>query len=214
MMFSDPALATALEAMAVPGVGIGHRLISAGDEQALLPEERAAFADSILPVRRASGAARIVARKLLAPLGHAGAAIPKAAAGAPTWPPGIAGSMSHDSRVAVAAIGRRRDVAAIGVDVEPAEPLPADLLTMVATPQERTAIGTDLLQARLLFVAKEAVYKAVYPLDRVFLEHHDVRVSFTDRKAVVCNGRIVDLRFCVAAHLLALAFIPADASPR
>jgi 4'-phosphopantetheinyl transferase EntD len=60
----------------------------------------------------------------------------------------------------------------------------------------------------LLFVAKEAVYKAVYPLDQRFLDHHDVEINFADRKAIVRNGRVVELRFCMAAHLLALAFLP------
>ena len=58
------------------------------------------------------------------------------------------------------------------------------------------------------FCAKEAVYKAVYPLDQTFLDHHDVQISFAERKAVVRNGRVVELRFCIAAHLVALAFLP------
>jgi len=37
---------------------------------------------------------------------------------------------------------------------------------------------------------KRAVYKAVYPLDQRFLDHHDVQINFADRKAVVRNGRV------------------------
>ena len=62
---------------------------------------------------------------------------------------------------------------------------------------------------KLLFVAKEAAYKAVYPLDGTFLEHRHVEVDFKARTANVRNGRVVDLRFCISTHLLALAFIPA-----
>ena len=51
--------------MAVPGILVDHRLIADGDELALLPEEMAAFAGSVLKVRRASGAARIVAREVV-----------------------------------------------------------------------------------------------------------------------------------------------------
>ena len=61
----------------------------------------------------------------------------------------------------------------------------------------------------MLFVAKEAVYKAVYPLDRMFLDHHDVEIDFANRIATVCNGRVVYLRLCVSTHLATLAFIPA-----
>jgi len=101
----------------------------------------------------------------------------------------------------------RRDIAAVGVDVEPAEELPLDLIDLVAAPAEQTMIGGVRFGGRLLFVAKEAVYKAVYPLDQIFLGHHDVEIDFTNRKAIVRNGRIVDLRFCISTHLAALAFI-------
>jgi 4'-phosphopantetheinyl transferase EntD len=140
-------------------------------------------------------------------LGHPECALPRTSGGAPAWPPGVVGSLAHDSRVAVAAVGMGRDVGAIGIDVEPAESLPPELLDLVATPQERLRLGDDPYQGRLLFVAKEAVYKAVYPLDQTFLDHQDVQISFAERKAVVRNGRVVELRFCIAAHLVALAFL-------
>jgi 4'-phosphopantetheinyl transferase EntD len=204
----DPSLQSAIDALAFPGVLIGHRLISPGDEHALLPDEAAAFASSVVKVRRASGAARIVARHLLARLGHPECPVPRAASGAPVWPAGIVGSLAHDARAAVAAVAMSRDVGALGIDVEPAECLPSELLGLVATPRERLEIGNDPFQARLLFAAKEAVYKAVYPLDRTFLEHHDVQINLADRKAIVRNGRVVEIRLSVSAHLVALAFLP------
>ena len=81
----DPAIESAIEALSLPGVMIGHRLISAGDEHALMPEEAPAIAASVVKVRRASGAARIVARSLLTRLGYTDCAVPKAASGAPIW---------------------------------------------------------------------------------------------------------------------------------
>jgi 4'-phosphopantetheinyl transferase EntD len=204
----DPSLQAALDALSLPGIMLGHRLISSGDELALMPEEAPAFANSVIKVRQASGAARIVARQLLARLGYPGVAVPKAPTGAPIWPQGVVGSLAHDARIALAAVAKSDEVAALGIDVEPAKPLPSDLLDMVATPQERARIEDDPYRGRLLFAAKEAVYKAVYPLDQTFLEHHDVEVSLADRRAVVRNGRIVELRFCTAAHLVAVAFLP------
>jgi 4'-phosphopantetheinyl transferase EntD len=205
---ADHSLQSALDGLCFPGIKIGHRLISVGDEHALMPQEVPAFAASVVKVRRASGAARIVARELLARTGHAGCALPKAPSGAPIWPAGVIGSLAHDSRVAVAAVGRQRDVRALGIDVEPAESLPADLLKLVATPRERSTLGNDPYAGRLLFVAKEAVYKALHPLDHTFLDHQDVEVDFATGKAVVCNGRVVEVRFCMTAHLVALAFLP------
>ena len=60
-----------MDALALPGLLIGHRVISPGDEHALLDEEAASIASPVIAVRRASGAARIVARQLLAQLGYA-----------------------------------------------------------------------------------------------------------------------------------------------
>ena len=206
----DSNLQTAIDALALPGIMIGHRVISTGDEHALMPEETLAFATSVVAVRRASGAARIVARELLARVGLAASALPKASSGAPIWPNGIVGSMSHDLRVAVAAVAMRRDFSALGIDIEPAEALPSELLDLVATPRERAKIDEDPYRGRLLFATKEAVYKAVYPLDQTFLDHHDVQVSLTNRQAVVRNRRVVEFRFCISRYLLVVAFLRAS----
>ncbi len=206
-MAADSVLQRSIDALAVPGVAIGHRLISPGDENALLPAELAAFATSIDKVRRASGAARIVARGLMVQLGQAQQAVPKAASGAPIWPAGLVGSLAHSSQVAVAAMARRQDFSSLGIDVEPAEPLDADLLDLVATASERATIAGDPYRGLLLFTIKEAVYKSVYPLDGTFLEHHDVEVNFAAGTAALRNGRAVPFRYSLSSHIVALAFI-------
>ncbi len=198
-----------IDALAPPGILVGHRLIAPGDEFALLPEEAGAFASSVVKVRRASGAARIVARELLRQFGRAPRAVPKSASGAPAWPDGIVGSLAHDAEVAIAAMASREDYAGVGVDIEPPRPLDHDLLDIIATPSERRAIKDDPLQAHLLFTIKEAIYKAVHPLDRVFLDHHDVEVSLKDNVATIRRGRAVQFRHCLGARIVALAFIAA-----
>src|ERR1700693_943053 len=203
----EAPLAGAIRALAPAGVLIGCRRIAAGDEHALRPAEMPAFAGSVASVRRASGAARIVARQLLAQLGHTDWPLPKTASGAPDWPAGIVGSLSHDAHLAVAAIAMRGTFRALGIDVEPAEALAPDLLDLVATPRERAAIEHDPHGGRLLFAAKEAVYKAVHPLEGTFLDHHDVEVDLLNQHATVRNGRRIELRFCTTGHLLALAFL-------
>jgi 4'-phosphopantetheinyl transferase EntD len=69
-------------------------------------------------------------------------------------------------------------------------------------------IESDPYRGRLFFVAKEAAYKAVYPLDQALLGHHDVEVDLANQQATVRNGRVVKLRFCISTHLVALAFLP------
>jgi 4'-phosphopantetheinyl transferase EntD len=209
MNATDPELARAIVAMAVPGIAVDHRLIAEGDEAALLADEMAAFAGSVTKVRRASGAARIVARQLMSRFGHIGPqAIRKSTGGMPVWPDGIVGSLAHDARVAVAAMAARRDFFSVGVDVEPAEPIDPDLLAMIATPAERAAAPAEPTWGRLLFSIKEAVYKAVYPLDGRFLDHHDVEVSISAGTAQVRDGREVRFRHCAATHIVVVAFIP------
>jgi 4'-phosphopantetheinyl transferase EntD len=202
-----PALASAIDAIAVPGVRIGHRVIAEGDERLLLPEEIGAFAASVIKVRRASGAVRLVARELMPLFGCPPRAIPKSAAGMPVWPEGIVGSLAHDNAVAVAAMAAKSDFLSVGVDIEPAEPLEPGLLEIVATPNERRGAASDPLHGRLLFTIKEAVYKAVNPLDGVFLDHHDVEVNLAEGTAAVRQGRRVPFRYGVAAHIVVLAVI-------
>jgi 4'-phosphopantetheinyl transferase EntD len=201
----DAALARAIAGLAAPGVAIGCRRIQAGDEDALLPAEQASIASRLVERRRASGAARVVARELLDQFGCARCPIPKGADGEPVWPAGWTGSLAHDDEYVVAAVGRAAEVGAIGIDIEPATALPRDMTALVATPKERNEFGDDPLRLKLLFAAKEAVYKAQFPLDRMFLEFHDIEIDFARRRAATRAGRIVAIRYAVASHVIVLA---------
>jgi len=200
--------------LAEPGILVEVKLITPGDESALLPEELTAFSKSVERVRRASGAVRVVARALLTRLGHPECAIPKDQSGAPIWPYDVVGSLAHDSRVAVAAVARRSAFRSIGIDVEIGQPLDDELIPMVLTRRERETVGEDPMLARLVFAIKEAVYKTTYPLDRIFLEHSDVEVDLTTRIAVTRNDMSVCFRYGLLSdinphrHLCVLAWIP------
>jgi 4'-phosphopantetheinyl transferase EntD len=157
--------------------------------------------------RRASGAARRVARELMNSMGFAGLPILRSTFGAPIWPAGVVGSMAHDDRIAVAAVGLRRDLDAVGIDIEPAAPLPPDMLELIAMPRERRAIADNPLGAKLLFAIKEAVYKATYPLDHEFLDFHDIEVDLAGRLATTRAGRTLALHWCVFSHVLVVATV-------
>jgi 4'-phosphopantetheinyl transferase EntD len=205
---TDPALAAALATMALPGIRIGHRVIQGGDEKVLF-ETEAKTVSALPDKRRASGAARIVGRALLKELGVAEQPVPRRVSGAPLWPDGVTGSFAHDHLVAVAAVAHTRDVAALGVDVEPAVALPADMLDLVTHPKERLGIDSDPLRGRVLFVVKEAVYKAVHPHDGKFLDYHDIEVDLAAKKAVTRTGHTLNLRYCVSTHVVTVAWIVA-----
>jgi 4'-phosphopantetheinyl transferase EntD len=198
----------ALARAAHPGLRAGCRRIATGDEFALTPAELRPLERSIASVRRASGAARIVARALLAKLGASpGAELPRSASRAPLWPPGFVGSLAHDDEYAAAAAASSMSLRGVGIDIEPALPLPDDLLDMVATASELKQINGDLVLARLLFCVKEAVYKATHPIDGVFLGHHDVEVSLESSVALTISGHTLRVYTIARPRLIALALL-------
>jgi len=186
------------------GVLIGARRIRAGDEAAAPRPAREGAA--VLERQRASGAARIIARQSLAELGAgADAPLTRAPSGAPRWPPGIVGSLAHDEEFAVAAVARGGVLVGVGVDVEPAEPLPADLVALVLLPAERRETGEDGVRQRLVFACKEAVYKAIQPIDGSALEYSDIEVRLGEQAARLKDGRRLRLATLAGARLVALA---------
>src|SRR5262252_10024330 len=140
----------------------------------LLPGEAAAIATAS-PGRRAEFAAgRAVAHAALASLGAPAGPVLPGRAGEPRWPGGVVGSITHCAGYRACAVSLARDMAAIGIDAEPCPPLDGraldgGLLTAVAGHAERAWL-TELTAAcpgtrwdRVLFCAKESVYKAWYP---------------------------------------------------
>jgi len=206
----DPLIKRAIDALAVPGLLIGHRMISQGDEFALLHEEMASLSFPTIERCRASGAARRAARELMNSMGFAGLPILRSTFGAPNWPAGVVGSMAHDDRIAVAAVGLQHDLDAVGVDIEPIAPLPPEMLELTATPRERHAIADNPFGAKILFAIKEAVYKAAYTLDHEFLDFHDIDVDLTRRLATTRAGLTLKLHWCIFSHVLVVAVVQKD----
>ncbi len=198
-----------MAAIAPSGVRVGCRLIREGDEAHLLPGEARSIPARQSAMRRASGAARWIAHGLLADFGFNDFAILRTPSGAPAWPDGITGSLAHDDEMAVAAVGPVSEIGSLGVDVEPAQPLPDDIFALVATHADVTDAVDRHLAGRILFSAKEAVYKAVYPLDRRILGYEDITVDLDAGHATTTTGRRAKFAYCVAPRVVALAFVRA-----
>ena len=113
--------------------------------------------------------ARRCAREALKRLGHAPAPMLSGDRRAPRWPDGIAGSITHCSGYRAAAVASTASVAAIGIDAEPHGPLPKGVEEAVTLAEERDMLAE--LRAshpgphwdKILFSAKESVYKAWFP---------------------------------------------------
>jgi 4'-phosphopantetheinyl transferase EntD len=134
--------------------------------------------------RHQAFAVRALARQALQRLGAPAAGIARAHNGAPVWPEGWTGSLAHDARCAVALVGRSRDFRALGVDVEPAEPLPEDAASIALDAVERAALerldGGFARWSRAAFGAKECVHKCINPLTGAWLEFDEVSLEFDD----------------------------------
>ncbi len=131
--------------------------------------------------RSAFLAGRAVAALALRGLGSGGV-VSRDQDGAPCWPPGCIGSIAHDAERAVAVAGAATYWSAVGVDVEPDAPLPADAASVVLLPQDRASLirtfGADAeAHSRLVFAAKESVHKALHPRCGIWLEFDEVTIA-------------------------------------
>ena len=149
----------------------------------LFPEEERVIADAVPARRRDYAAVRSCARACLERLGYPPAPILSGVGGAPGWPAGVQGSMTHCTGYAAAAVGTVSRISAIGIDAEPDIPLPDGVLGLIATAAEHDQLAAahgpdDPNWDRLLFSAKEAVYKAWFPLVGEWLDHQEANIHF------------------------------------
>jgi 4'-phosphopantetheinyl transferase EntD len=146
----------------------------------LFPEEAALVARAV-PRRRAEFAAvRHLARRELAGLGHPPAPILRGHRGAPVWPDGVVGSMTHCDGYRAAAVAPASVVAGLGIDAEVHAPLPDEVSRLVMSDGERAhlaGLGPGAHWDRLLFCAKESVYKVWSPRTGEWLDFRDAEVT-------------------------------------
>jgi 4'-phosphopantetheinyl transferase EntD len=146
----------------VPGL-YGAEIWDEGQAVTIHLEEEIHVARSAEKRRRDFALGRACARAALAELGHGGAAIGKGENGAPLWPRGVTGSITHTQGYAAALVGESSRFAGIGIDAERTGGVTRDLWPRLFSPSEQQQLGTHanpLLAATFLFSAKEACYKA------------------------------------------------------
>lgn len=153
-------------------------------ESPVYPEEEVSIRNAVPKRRREFAAGRHCARRALARLGVHDRPLPVGADREVLWPDGIVGSISHCDDLCAVAVARRDAAAGIGLDVERAEPLEPGLASLICTPVEQARLKDFPSHPRdpwpkLLFVAKESVYKCVFPLVRTILEFHDVEIDLS-----------------------------------
>jgi 4'-phosphopantetheinyl transferase EntD len=141
-------------------------------DESLYPEEQALVGSAVAKRRREFLSARACARRALVSLGLPPQPIASGEHGEPLWPSGVVGSITHCDGYRACALGRAPAVIGLGIDAEPNLSLPAGVLEAIVRPEEEPMLVRLRASApavswdRLLFSAKESVYKAWFPLAR------------------------------------------------
>jgi 4'-phosphopantetheinyl transferase EntD len=151
--------------------------------EAVFPGEEHLVERAVPGRRQEFVTARRCARTALAALGVPAGPILSGEARAPRWPAGVIGSITHCAGYRAAVVARAGDAAGIGIDGEPHRPLPEGVEEAVTIPGEREALARLALDHpavhwdKLLFSAKESVYKAWYPLTGRWLGFEEARLT-------------------------------------
>jgi 4'-phosphopantetheinyl transferase EntD len=162
----------------------------------LFPEELELLAKSVEKRRKEFTTGRFCARTALGQLGFPPVPVLPGPKREPVWPDGVVGSITHCTGYRAAAVARTTDFRSIGIDAEPNAPTPKGVLEAIAVPAELArmdglrAAGDKVSWDRLLFSAKESVYKAWFPLTRLWLGFEDADVAI-DPDAGTFSARIL-----------------------
>ncbi|MEV0442062.1 4'-phosphopantetheinyl transferase superfamily protein [Streptomyces spectabilis] len=168
----------------------------------LYPEEAVHVAKAVDKRRREFTTARHCARTALARIGVPPGPIPRGEKGEPVWPAGVVGTMTHCAGYRAAVVADAAAVTSLGIDAEPAERLSdPGVLDLVSDEAERAALAALAVEQpsvpwdRLLFSAKESVYKTWFPLARRWLGFEDahltIRADGTFSAKILIEGPLV-----------------------
>ncbi|ROP31335.1 4'-phosphopantetheinyl transferase EntD [Couchioplanes caeruleus] len=160
----------------------------------LLPGEEQIIGSSVEKRRREFITARHCARLALARIGVPPTPILSGESREPLWPSGVVGAITHCAGYRGVVVAPSSRVTTVGIDAEPNEPLTNGVLEAVALPDERIHVA-ELLEARpeirwdrMLFSAKESVYKSWFPLARRWLDFEDAVVTMRPGSAGALAG--------------------------
>lgn len=173
------------------------------------PDEEDLIAGAVETRRMEFMTARRCARAALGLLGYDNVgAIRSGRRREPLWPTGVVGSLTHCRGYRAAAIARASDFAAIGIDAERNVDLPTDVVSLIGRADELNRVRTlfpahsGVAADRLLFSAKEAIYKAWYPLTGRWLDFLDAEVEFSPQQNSFTPRVLADVPDPTTARLL------------
>ena len=170
-----------IESLLLPGVAA----VECRDDPAeatLFAAEEPAVARAVPRRRQEFTTVRHCARRAMAELGLPPAAIVPGARREPLWPAGVVGSMTHCTGYRAAAVARSGAVVSVGIDAEEHTELPDNVDRLVVRADEQdhlrelAAAYPSTYWGRVLFSAKESVYKTWFPLTGRWLGFDEARL--------------------------------------
>ncbi len=189
---------------------LGHLLpetvaMGAADPRAPMPR---LMGDEVLAIEQVStararefGAGRQAARGAMAQLGLGPRPVLQGNEQAPLWPAGLTGSITHSDTTCLAVVTDAPEIAALGIDLEPATALEPSLWPVVCTMPEMNwlaRLGPTQRGnfAQLILCAKHAVYKAQFQTSQRVLDFQDVTLEIelqTSRFTARFNRELPDI---------------------
>jgi len=189
----------------------GAELFDRGQDAPLSPEGAALVAGSSEKRRRDFALGRACARAALEQAGlHA--PVGRSPHGAPVWPPGVRGSITHTEGYAAAIVARQGDFGGLGVDAERIGRVEERLWPRLFNTAERARLaahGDPAVMATLLFAAKEAAFKASNPPAGAALQFQALHIEAAGDGTFAVHGGAGEGRYAVGGGLvLACVFAP------
>ncbi|MFU8849783.1 4'-phosphopantetheinyl transferase family protein [Micromonospora sp. SL1-18] len=186
-----------IEALLPPAV-VAVEAFSDLPGEAPYPGEEDLVARAVGGRRREFVTARRCAREALARLGYAPTPIRPGPKREPLWPAGVVGSITHCAGYRAAAVARDTALASLGIDAEPHGALPdgvGERVTVAGEPdllRHLSHADPSVHWDRLLFSAKESVYKAWYPVTGRWLGFEDAELSIDPASRTFTARLLVD----------------------
>lgn len=150
----------------------------------VLEAERSLIKKAVEKRRREFSAGRYCARQALRTLGFEDTPIMHDQNGAPLWPQGIVGSITHSTTHAAATIAQDSRLRGLGIDMETVSRVSPAIANKILTESELTTLqchpdpAEQQRQLALLFSAKESIYKCLHPLLQCRIGFEDARIKY------------------------------------
>jgi 4'-phosphopantetheinyl transferase EntD len=197
-----------ISSILAPGI-FGAQMEDVGQPVFLSPGEEALVATAGPKRRREFALGRACARAALAALGHDAVGIGRRENGAPLWPDGVVGSITHTSGYAAALVAKAEHFSGVGLDAERVGGVTSNLWPRLFDAAERDYLESldeaeRKLAATLFFCAKEAGYKAWGM--QAALPFREIRIIRTQSGFTATrSGESLEGRFAVQDDLLLAA---------